>query len=453
MEYGTQEANDAVEDFMKWFNHWMYISSEELGKEKGDFGLFNKDKWKEALFVKRVMEESVKLNQQFGNKIPMVKGNHARNVTCSSIAPTGTLSLMFRGFPMSYGIEPAFFMYYWKRTRMAGDYTYYFCVPRVVREMFKEAGFEIPIEADTIRDTWDGSKGRPVAAFIEEHRSKFKFKESTEVDPMDKLQLMSQVMKWVDSSISVTYMLPIGSTWQDVYKFILASHEKEVKSIAAFPDKKMYGIVSSMSFKELAFKLKSEGIEIDHQNFSDDELVELNISRETIAPILATIPKRLTTLDANIHILTVKGVKHVIVVGVQNGQPYEIFGGHLNGLGIKSPHKVGKLHKVKKGQYALEFDDIYIEDFSKQFTPTEQILFRMASMGLRHGVPRELIVEQLQKATEDISSMAAAAARVLKKYIKNGTDLSGQSCPSCSSKLIYMEGCATCTNCGWSKCN
>ena len=37
---------------------------------------------------------------------------------------------------------------------------------------------------------------------------------------MDKLQLMSQVMKWIDSSISVTYMLPIGSTWKDVYNFI-----------------------------------------------------------------------------------------------------------------------------------------------------------------------------------------------------------------------------------------
>jgi predicted amino acid racemase len=60
----------------------------------------------------------------------------------------------------------------------------------------------------------------------------------------------------VDSSISVTYMLPIGSTWKDVYNFILEAHKKEVKSIAAFPDKKMYGIVSSVCFKDLAFKLK-----------------------------------------------------------------------------------------------------------------------------------------------------------------------------------------------------
>ena len=73
--------------------------------------------------------------------------------------------------------------------------------------------------------------------------------------PSQKLDLMSKVMKWIDSSISVTYLLPESSTWKDVYKFILEAEKKEVKSIAAFPDKKMYGIVSSIPFKELAIKL------------------------------------------------------------------------------------------------------------------------------------------------------------------------------------------------------
>lgn len=451
MVYGTKKANDATEQFMRIYNYWMYHSSEINGKEKGSFGLFNKEKWKSAAFVSRIIDDSLKLNEEFG--LPILRGNYARNVTNSSIAPTGTLSLMFRGFPMSYGIEPAFFMYYWKRTRMGGKYEYYFCVPRIVRVMFEKDGLKIPMESDTIQDTWDGQKGKVIAEYIEQHRSKFSFKESVEIDPMDKLELMSQVMKWVDSSISVTYMLPVESTWKDVYNFILASHEKEVKSIAAFPDKKMYGIVSSLAFKDLAEKLIEEGISIHPQNFSDEELFTLNLSREEIKQTSGNVPKRLETLDANIHVVTVKGQKFVITVGIQNCQPYEIFGGHLNGLGIKSSFKEGKIHKVKKGQYALEFDDLYIEDFSKQFTPTEQILFRMVSMSLRHGVPIQFVVDQLQKATEDITSMASAAARVLKKYIKDGERTSGKQCPSCqSTDLFYNEGCITC-RCGWSKCS
>jgi ribonucleoside-diphosphate reductase alpha chain len=334
-----------------------------------------------------------------------------------------------------------------------GKYTYYFCVPHVVREMYEEAGLHIPIDSDTVRDEWDGKIGKPVATFIEEHRHKFKFKESTEIAPLDKLQLMSQVMKWVDSSISVTYMLPIGSTWKDVYSFILEAHKREVKSIAAFPDKKMYGIVSSVCFKELALKLKGEGEIIKADNFSDEELKVLNISRENISKSAIPSPKRLPTLEADIHVVTVKGEKYCVVVGVQNGQPYEIFGGHLNGLGLKHNFKKGNITKIKGGQYALEFDDVSIDDFSKQFTPTEQILFRMASLQMRHGIPIQFIVEQLQKATDDITSMASAAARVLKKYITNGIEVTGQKCPNCGKELVYMEGCCSCTGCGWSKCS
>lgn len=449
--YGTKEGNDAIEEFIKWYNYWLYVSTEELGLEKGDFGLFNKEKWRNAPFVARIIKESEKMNSEY--KVPIIKGTHARNVTVSSIAPTGTLSLMFRDFVLSYGIEPAFFMYFWKRTRMVGKYEYYFCVPRVVRDAFTEAGIPIPMTSDTVKDTWDGKIGAPIAKFIEEHRSKFNFKESPDINPLDKLNLMAQVMKWVDSSISVTYMLPIGSTWKEVYNFILEAHKREVKSIAAFPDKKMYGIVSNMPFRGLAFKLKDENIVIGHQNFSDDELKELNLSRENITNPKNTYPKRLPSIDADIYVVSVKGQKFVIVVGVQNGQPYEIFGGHVNGFGFKFAYKKGKLTKVKKGQYALEIDDICIDDFSKQFTPTEQILFRMASMAMRHGVPVQFVVEQLQKGTNDITSMGAAAARCLKKYIKDGTAINGQKCPSCGKELVYLEGCCSCPSCGWSRCS
>jgi len=451
--YATKEANDAFEEFMKLFNYWLYYSSEINGKEKGDFGLFDKEKWKSSLFVKRVLEESIKLNEKYN--VPTLNGNYARNVTNSSIAPTGTLSLMFRDLVMSYGIESAFFLYFWKRTRMEGSYRYYFNVPKVVRDTFEEAGFPISMKSDTIRDEWDGRNGKSIAEFIEKNLNKvgIKFKSSTEIDPMEKLEFMSQVMKWVDSSISTTYLLPIESDWKSVYKFILASHDKEVKSIAAFPDKKMYGIVSNIAFKDLAFKLKSENIEMHHQNFSDDELKELNLSRQKINTDCIDAPKRLPTLDADIYVVNVKGEKFCIAVGLQNGQPYEIFGGQLNGLGLKSNFKKGKISKVKHRQYALEIDDILIEDFSKQFTPTEQIMFRLASTSLRHGVPIQFIVDQLQKATEDITSMGAAAARVLKKYIKNGEVAKGQVCSECGNGLVYLEGCVSCTTCGWSKCS
>src|SRR5208283_3055170 len=141
-----------------------------------------------------------------------------------------------------------------------------------------------------------------------------KFKRATEVNALDKLDLMAKVMKWIDSSISVTYMLPEGSDWKDVYNFILEAHRKEVKSIAAFPDKKMYGIVSFIPFKPLAVKLISEGVKIMEENFCKEESEELEkccnarlIPSDKIQKTSA--PKRPKILNCDVH--HVKVVKHL----------------------------------------------------------------------------------------------------------------------------------------------
>lgn len=441
-EYGSKEANDAVEDFTKWYNYALYKSSIQLGEEKGSFKAFDRKKIEQSPFIQRMM----------GMGLEFIA---LRNVTNSSIAPTGTLSLMFRRSVMSYGIEPAFDMYFWKRTRISGSYTYYFCVPRIVREFYKERGYEIPMDSDTIEDTWGGKYGKPIVEFIEKHKADVnaKFIPATEVSAHDKLNLMAQVMKWIDSSISVTYMLPEDADWKMVYDFILDGWKRGVKSIAAFPDKKLYGIVSFIPFKDLAFKLKEEGIELHYKyNFTESELAELGASSENINIKTGKAPKRPKTIDAEIYPITAKGEKYIIAVGLLNGQPYEIFGGKANGFGIKSSCN-GKLIKHKKGQYGLEMDKIEIDDFSKHFTPEEQTIFRLASTNLRHGIPIEFVVEQMQKSTDDMFSLPSAVSRVLKKYITDGQKVNGKKCPSCgTTDLFYTDGCMSC-QCGWSQCS
>lgn len=443
LEYGSKQANDCMEEFMKWYAYYLYETNIKLGKEKGNFGLFDTNKIKKSKFIQRMMKE-----------FPELKFDTMRNVTSVSIAPTGTLTLMFTKMPMSYGTEPAFGITYWKRTRISGKYEYYFVVPNVVREVFAKAGYPLPIQSDTIKDTWDGKYGLPIVKFIEENKDKIgiHFKNSTEISAFDKLDLMGQIMKWVDSSISVTYMLPENTSTKKVYDFILKAYEKGVKSIAAFPDKKMYGIISYVPFKDLALKLKNEGIEIHAQNFDEKELEVMNISEDYISA--SSAPKRPKSLPADVYSVTVKGEKFIVAIGLLNKAPYEIFCGKMNGLNFKFQHKEGQIEKVKKGQYKLEIgEEIVIEDFSGYFKPVEAELFRMVSTSLRHGVPLKFIVEQLSKSSEDISSLTSAAARVLKKYIKEGEVVTGVVCPHCGAPVVYDNtGCNSCTKCNWSKC-
>ena len=95
-----------------------------------------------------------------------------------------------------------------------------------------------------------------------------------------------------------------------------------------------------------------------------------------------------------------------------------------------------------------------IEDFSQQFTPVEKNLFRTLSLMLRHGIPINAIVEQYSKANDDMFSLPAAVARVLKKYIKEGEKAGGKVCPKCgATDMIYADGCVSCSVCGTSFCS
>lgn len=444
LAYGDEKANELIEKFSEKQNYFLYKHSIKIGKEKGSFKAFDKQKYCQSEFIKSMM-----------NRFNDLEFNTMRNVCVSSIAPTGTLSLMFSDLVTSYGIEPAFFMYYWKRTRISGEYKYYFCISNDVRKIFEERGYKIPIDSDSIEDTWDGKHGREVAEFIEKNKSNVKlvFNESTGVNHFNKLELMSRVMKNVDSSISVTYNLPENSNENDIYNFILEAYKKNVKSIAAFPDKKMYGIVSKIPFKELAQKLLQENVLIHSQNFSEKEKQQLDISFDNIGE--SSAPKRPNTLNADIYCITVKGQKFVLAVGLLNNKPYEVFGGHMNGLNFKFNSKKGAITKISKGKYKLEFDDFEVEDFSMQFTPVEKSLFRLLSSNLRHGVPVKYIVEQLNKAEDEMFSLQSAASRVLKKYIQDNETVTGAECPECKQKntLIYMDGCVQCSNCNYQKCN
>ena len=465
LSYGTRDGNAFIESFISQYNFYLYKASIALGKEKGSFGAFTQKKYEQSPFIQRM----IKLKLDF---------THMRNVCVSSIAPTGSLSLMFKQPVLSYGIEPAFGLYYWKRTRMSGKYEYYFVVPGVVNDYMKSIGHPIDLECGTIKDNWQGSKGKEIALKIDKY-CKIKFKTARDISALDKLDLMSRVQKHIDSSISVTYLLNENATQEDVREFILEAHNKELKSVAAFPDKKMYGIISFEPFKDLAFNLIKEGVEISRQNFIDSEeeilRTELNDKFHETIPIDANrpnniiyknAPKRHKELSCDIHQYRVKGANWIILVGLLDNQPYEVFGGNAEEfIEIDRSIKRGFLTKRKItnkiNRYDLQFGEngheVTVKNISKMFNNGDYNTFtRTLSLSLRHGAPVHHIVEQLRKDDSDtFDSFSKVMSRVLKTYIKDGTKVvGGQKCNSCqSTDLFYNEGCLTCVNCGLSKCS
>ena len=437
LEYG-HNGNKKVGKFVEQYNYQLYKSSIEIGKEKGNFGLFNRKKLEQSPFIKHMMDLGLKFT-------------HLRNITCSSIAPTGTLSLMFRRYVMSYGIEPPFGLYYWKRTRISGQYEYYFCVPQIVIDIFAEKGYKIPINSNNLKDTFGGKYGQVIAKYIDEHKNDvgINIKQSTDVLPSDKLALMSAIMPNVDSSISTTYMMDPKGTWQDIYDLIIKAHSKGLKSITALPDSKIYGIVSPVSFAQLAQSLTDQNITIDKQNFNEEEFKTLYGHSKTL-----TKDKRPRELKCNVHHTTIKGQKYFVLVGLwSDNSIYEVFAGK-NGF-LSSNITEGKIIRKRKNFYKAVFDnnDMELSPITAAMSDTEETLSRMISLSLRSNADIHLIVQQLEKiGGEDLYGFARCIARVLKKYIPNNTQIEGITCPECNNGMVRQDGCPTCMLCGYSKC-
>jgi ribonucleoside-diphosphate reductase alpha chain len=162
-------------------------------------------------------------------------------------------------------------------------------------------------------------------------------------------------------------------------------------------------------------------------------------------------PKRPQGLNAEIFAVNYKKEKLYVAVGFwEDGSPYEVF------TGINFRHQVehdkGKIVKNGRGKYVFHAENEEYHLNNGHNDPNADALTRMVSAGLRHGADLSFIVHQLEKTQGDLTSFAKVLSRVLKKFIKDGTKVSGENCPDCGGTLMRENGCSTCSNCGHSKC-
>lgn len=165
-------------------------------------------------------------------------------------------------------------------------------------------------------------------------------------------------------------------------------------------------------------------------------------------------PKRPKTLDCDVHHLTVAGDRWIVITGLYEKDPYEIFAFKKKNINLSDKIKIGKLSKIKQGRYDLELEGFTLENIKEHFESDEQeALTRMISTSLRHGADIHFIYDQLQKSEGTIVSFSKAIARTLKKYLKDEM-FDAKDCIECESKgtLVMQEGCYVCINCGYSKC-
>jgi ribonucleoside-diphosphate reductase alpha chain len=173
-------------------------------------------------------------------------------------------------------------------------------------------------------------------------------------------------------------------------------------------------------------------------------------------------PKRPKQLECTINHVKIKGENWVVLVGLFDNKPYEVFCGEAKFLEIPKKHKKGILIKNGKkdgiSTYNLRIgqddDELLIKDVVSVFdNKLHGSMSRLVSLSLRHGVPLEFVCDQLTKdKNTDITSFSSAISRVLKQYIQENA-IPTAKCPDCGANLIFEAGCAKCSQvCGFLKC-
>lgn len=366
-----------------------------------------------------------KLWYDFPEQTERMRQYGRRNVSWSTVAPTGTVSLMTQ---TSSGIEPVFLPYYQRRRKCSSPndrvdyvdnvgekYTEFF----VLHPKFKEW---IQLNSVTLL-ALDGevdfeSLDKNLLQLLFE-KSPWYNSTSSEINWKDRIKVQAVVQNYITHAISSTLNLNSNITEKEVSDIYLEAWKRGLKGITIYRDGSRSGILNSV---------KEKSTEPERQ-----------------------AKKRPKVLEADYYQVKSKGQQYIVLIGLLNNKPYEVFTFKpLNNVDIK-PHK-GTITKIKKGQYSYDSNFIRIDNLELSTDNIEEKACSLyTSMLLRHNADIKFIIKTAKKVNENITSFSSAMCRVLSKYVEL-EELKGEVCPECGGKLIREAGCVKCLDCDYSKC-
>lgn len=312
-----------------------------------------------------------------------IKKHGLRNSTLLSIAPTGSIGTMLN---VSTGIEPWYSMSYIRNTKSLNG---------------KEESYEVVA---------------PIAKQAIEHGYEAYLETSNDISWFGHVYMQAAAQKWVDTAISKTINMPKGTTPAEIELAFLHAWTAGLKGCTIYVDG------------------------------SRDPI--LTTSKDTPKEITQTsAPKRPKKLSAHYYPVKVKGEQFIIMIGLLDNKPYEIFA-FKDTTGFKCKDHSGFLIKKAKGHYAYESDCCSIDKIEVEAIEARTSIY--LSMLLRHGVDIKQIIKTAKKVNPGITSFTSAIVRVLSKYTE--AEVTSEICPECGEKLIRESGCISCKSCGYSKC-
>lgn len=420
LKYDSDEGISQVEQLMKVMFKGQLDSNIDMAIERGAFPAFSNIKEMGIPEMEGANDwEKWLVSFDKERAIRMMKHGR-RNISWSTIAPTGTVSIMAG---TSSGIEPVFMPFYQRKRKCmdAKDRVDYvdkvgekYTLFTVVHPNLKRWAVTTLNYSEEEVNNWSIGVWHEVWK-----ESPYYGSTAPEIDWRQRVKLQGVAQKYITHSISSTVNLAKETTEEEIADIYIEAWKQGLKGITIYRDGCREGVLTKVE--------KPKTIE----------------GRDA--------PKRPKELEADYYQVKVKKEQFIVLIGLLDGKPYEVFAFRpLNPVNIPA-HK-GIITKVSKMHYSFDSEHISISNLELANTNIEENAATLySSMLLRHEVSIEYIIKTAKKVNDNISSFSSAMCRILAKYISN-EEIKGEVCPDCGSVLIRENGCVHCSSCGWSRC-
>lgn len=422
LKYDSDKGLSEVEHIMRIMFKAQLDCQVDMAIERGSFPAWDREKELSASTIPNSWYKWLSDNYTREHINMTVHGR--RNISWSTVAPTGTVSIMAQ---CSSGIEPVFLPFYERKRKCMSpedrvDYTDIkgekYTVFVVVHPNFAKwlcystfnGNFNSNEYLERLQDIEYLKK-----AFME---SPYYGSTAPEIDWHQRIKLQGIVQKYITHSISSTVNLPKETTEEEIANIYIEAWKAGNKGQTIYRDGCREGVLNKVEKPKV----------IDNRQ----------------------APKRPKELEADYYQIKVRGEQFIVLVGLLEGKPYEIFAFRpLRPVSIPA-HK-GKIIKVSKMHYSFDSEYIQLSDLQLANTNVEEKAATLyASMLLRHGANIEYITKTAKKVNDNITSFSSAMCRILAKYITN-TEVK-EVCPECGGRLVRDNGCLHCIDCGYSRC-
>ena len=418
--YGSPRAVELTESWMSALRRAAYLASAGLVAEKDIFPLFDRDKFLAS-------ESTANLDEDVREAIA---ANGIRNALLTSVAPTGTISIVANN--VSSGLEPVFSFSYTRNVLMPDGTRREEQVSDYAFRLFKQQyGEHTPLPD----------------AFVD----------AQHLTPSDHVRMQATVQKFVDSAVSKTINVAEGipfDSFKDVY---FEAYDSACKGCTTYRPNDVTGAVLKADNPDDAANSQVE-LPLDEPQARPKDIYEAGgvvymtkpLDRPEVLPG-ATYKVRWPESDHAMYI-TINDV----VIDARR-RPFEVF---INSKNTEHYAWTVALTRMISAVFRRGGDVSFVVDELKAvFDPRgghwmggryiPSLLAAIGEVIEQHLVEIGFIQPAEPGANAEKLQIAASAGGG--GEIKNP---SFRSCPRCAqASVIRMENCDTCTSCGYSKCS